>query len=80
MLPKTPDPSDPRGGDAPHGQGLQLKLDPLDKPGGTLNDYALVGTPHFMSPELLSNHKYSYETDMWCVAGRVARTLPACKG
>ncbi|PNH01571.1 Serine/threonine-protein kinase Nek4, partial [Tetrabaena socialis] len=31
---------------------------------GTLNDYSLVGTPHFMSPELLSNNKYSFETDM----------------
>ncbi|EFJ39884.1 hypothetical protein VOLCADRAFT_70287 [Volvox carteri f. nagariensis] len=32
---------------------------------GTVNDYALVGTPHFMSPELLSSQKYSYETDIW---------------
>ncbi|KAG2482829.1 hypothetical protein HYH03_018266 [Edaphochlamys debaryana] len=36
-----------------------------DPKAGTRNDYALVGTPHFMSPELLSNQKYSYETDIW---------------
>lgn len=72
VLPKTPEPCDPGGRDAPHGQRLQLKLEPLDKPGGTLNDYALVGTPHFMSPELLSNHKYGYEADIWCVSFGVA--------
>jgi serine/threonine protein kinase len=26
-----------------------------------------VGTPHFMSPELLSEKGYSYGTDVWCV-------------
>ncbi|KXZ50463.1 hypothetical protein GPECTOR_16g637 [Gonium pectorale] len=36
-----------------------------DPKAGTRNDYALVGTPHFMSPELLSSQKYSFETDMW---------------
>eukprot|EP00198_Chlamydomonas_reinhardtii_P002885 XP_001692221.1 predicted protein [Chlamydomonas reinhardtii] len=37
----------------------------VTKQKGTRNDYALVGTPHFMSPELLSNAKYSFETDIW---------------
>ena len=29
------------------------------------HDYSLVGTPHNMSPELLSSHKYGFETDVW---------------
>lgn len=29
------------------------------------HDHSLVGTPHYMSPELLSSHKYGFETDVW---------------
>lgn len=32
------------------------------------HDQALVGTPHFMSPELLSQEGYSFKSDVWCAA------------
>eukprot|EP00210_Caulerpa_lentillifera_P008737 g8334.t1 len=28
-------------------------------------DYSIVGTPHYMSPELLSKQKYDFATDIW---------------
>lgn len=30
-------------------------------------DTNLVGTPHYMSPELLSCKAYGFKTDVWCV-------------
>jgi len=33
-----------------------------------------VGTPYFMSPQILSNEKYSYKTDVYSV-GIVLYTL-----
>eukprot|EP00955_Chlamydomonas_euryale_P110442 366000-Chlamydomonas_euryale.AAC.24 len=31
------------------------------------HDQSIVGTPHFMSPEVLSRKKYDYKTDVWYV-------------
>ena len=33
--------------------------------GGDDEDHSLVGTPHFMSPELLSKKPYSFKSDLW---------------
>lgn len=35
---------------------------------GSVNeDNSLVGTPQYMSPELLSSDRYGLPTDIWCV-------------
>lgn len=33
--------------------------------GGQVEDTNLVGTPHYMSPELLSQRGYSFKSDTW---------------
>jgi serine/threonine protein kinase len=43
-----------------------------DAAGGQHEDANLVGTPHYMSPELLGQKGYSFKSDTWCVShGRV---------
>ncbi len=42
--------------------GLATVRDVEDSSG---HDQSIVGTPHFMSPELLNRKKYDYKTDVW---------------
>lgn len=35
--------------------------------GAANEDNSLVGTPQYMSPELLSSDRYGLPTDIWCV-------------
>lgn len=39
---------------------------------------AQVGTPHFMSPELLSQRGYNHQTDVWCVCFFLSVHFPRC--
>lgn len=40
--------------------GLATVRDSTNEP-----DYSVVGTPHYMSPELLSRKTYDFTTDIW---------------
>ncbi|KAG1666677.1 hypothetical protein FOA52_013589 [Chlamydomonas sp. UWO 241] len=44
------------------------------------HDQSIVGTPHFMSPEVLSRKRYDYKTDVWslgCVFYELSSFRPA---
>lgn len=49
--------------------GLATVRDSTNEP-----DYSVVGTPHYMSPELLSRKTYDFTTDIWYDCG-----LPSSK-
>lgn len=37
------------------------------KAGSTNRTYTIIGTPHYMAPEVISGKGYSYEVDLWSV-------------
>lgn len=53
--------------------GLATVRDSTNEP-----DYSVVGTPHYMSPELLSRKPYDFSTDIWSI-GCVMYELTALK-
>ena len=42
------------------GQGIQIKDRQADS-----KTFTLVGTPHYMAPEILQAKGYSFSTDIW---------------
>eukprot|EP00798_Chlamydomonas_sp_ICE-L_P012189 gene12189-15312_t len=68
-------------------QDQSLGQDPQELPppssmlhSNTDDDYSTVGTPHYMSPELLSQKSYCFKTDVWslgCLAYELSAHRPA---
>lgn len=60
--------------------GLATLREPGDE---AKHDQSVVGTPHYLSPELVSGKRYSFETDIWwvysCVFEQVVRWMGEIK-
>lgn len=45
--------------------------------GGTNKTFTIIGTPHYMAPEVISGKGYNYTADLWSV-GKQSSKIRRC--